>query len=248
MGKNNSKNQKMNSSFDADKAGNLGALELQITNSERGENSLDLRYDSVNPTTFSCSRFLQFYGPSFLVAMAYLDPGNIFGDIQAGYKGGYKLLWVLLSATTCGLLYQTVAARIGCVTGDDIATLARKLFEKRTAMGLWVMAEIAIIGADIQEVIGTAIALEILFGMPIWLGVLVTILDTFLFLMTQRYGQQKLEVVFALLIGIMGICFAYNFFSTNPDYGAIVSGLFIPSVPADAIDPMLGLILSLIHI
>lgn len=131
---------------------------------------------------------------------------------MAGTHGGYGLIWGLFLATFCGLIIQILSARVGIVTGRDLAVLCRQQYSKPMTYILWIMTEIAIIGSDIQEVIGTAIAFKILFGFPIWLGAIITILDTFTFLFIHACGVRKLEAFFAVLVGTMAICFWANMF------------------------------------
>ncbi|CAI2386614.1 unnamed protein product [Moneuplotes crassus] len=190
---------------------------------------------------FSFYKLWLYTGPGWLMSIAYLDPGNIEGDLLAGTHGGYGLIWTLFLATFCGLIIQILSARVGVVTGRDLAVLCREQFSKPMRYTLWVMAEIAIIGSDIQEVIGTAIAFKILFGFPIWVGSIITILDTFTFLFIHACGVRKLEAVFAVLVGTMAICFWCNMFIVLPDAGDVMGG-FVPQLPEDSTGEMIGLI------
>jgi len=135
-----------------------------------------------------------------------------------------------------------MAARIGVVTQRNLAKVAREQYSTHVRYILWIMTEIAIIGSDIQEVLGSATALFILFGLPLWVGALITILDSFLFLFIHYYGVRKLEIFFATLIGIMTVCFTINMFGAKPDYGQIALGTLIPTVPRGAWPATLGLI------
>mgnify|MGYP002714298374 FL=1 len=139
------------------------------------------------------------------MSIAYLDPGNIESDMQCGVIAGYKLLWILLWSTILGLLIQILSARIGVVTGKHLAELCYSRYHKLPRLLLWIMTEIAIIGSDMQEVIGTALALYMLTNrlLPLWAGVLITILDTFSFLFLDKFGVRKLEAFFGFLITIM---------------------------------------------
>ena len=139
------------------------------------------------------------------MSIAYLDPGNIESDMQTGVIANYRLLWVLLYSTILGLLMQILSARMGVVTGKHLAELCYSRYHKMPRLLLWIMTEIAIIGSDMQEVIGTALALYMLTNrwLPLWAGVLLTILDTVTFLFLDKYGLRKLETFFAFLIAIM---------------------------------------------
>lgn len=135
--------------------------------------------DADSPPPFSWSKLWRFTGPGFLMCIAFLDPGNLEGDLQAGAIAGYSLLWLLLWATVMGLLIQLLSARLGVATGRHLAELCRDEYPKWASVTLWLMAELALIGADIQEVIGSAIAIKILSGgaVPLWAGVLITAFD-----------------------------------------------------------------------
>ncbi|KAF6735724.1 Natural resistance-associated macrophage protein 2 [Oryzias melastigma] len=146
------------------------------------------------------------------MSIAYLDPGNIESDLQSGAKAGFKLLWVLLGATIIGLLLQRLAARLGVVTGMHLAEVCNRQYPTVPRVILWLMVELAIIGSDMQEVIGCAIAFNLLSvgRIPLWAGVLITITDTFVFLFLDKYGLRKLEAFFGVLITIMAISFGYE--------------------------------------
>ncbi|XP_072324587.1 natural resistance-associated macrophage protein 2-like isoform X2 [Scyliorhinus torazame] len=180
---------------------------------------------------FNLKKLWMFSGPGFLMSIAYLDPGNIESDLQSGAAAGYKLLWVLLGSTILGLLLQRLAARLGVVTGYDLAEICRIHYPKYPRIILWLMIEIAIIGSDMQEVIGTAIAINLLSNqrIPLWGGVIITIADTFAFLFLDRYGLRKLEAFFFFLITIMAVTFGYEYVVVKPDQGEVVKGLFYPS-------------------
>ncbi|GAB1598110.1 natural resistance-associated macrophage protein 2-like isoform X2 [Argonauta hians] len=179
---------------------------------------------------FSFRKLWAFTGPGFLMSIAYLDPGNIESDLQSGAKAGFKLLWVLMTSTILGLLMQRLAARLGVVTGMHLAEVCYRYYHKVPRLIIWIMVEIAIIGSDMQEVIGTATALYLLSNekIPLYGGVLITIIDTFTFLLLDKYGLRKLEAFFGLLITIMAIMFGYEYGAAAPDQGQIMKGLFIP--------------------
>ncbi|KAM5153331.1 natural resistance-associated macrophage protein 1 [Mantella aurantiaca] len=164
------------------------------------------------------------------MSIAYLDPGNIESDLQCGAIAGFKLLWVLLGATILGLVCQRLALRLGVVTGRDLGQICRDYYPKVPRWILWVLVEIAIIGSDMQEVIGTAIAFSLLSSgrIPLWGGVLITIVDTLFFLFLDKYGLRKLEAFFAFLITIMAITFGYEYVVVHPDQREVVKGMFYP--------------------
>nr|QCW64107.1 Natural resistance-associated macrophage protein [Botia dario] len=179
---------------------------------------------------FSFRKLWAFTGPGFLMSIAYLDPGNIESDLQSGAKAGYKLLWVLLGATIIGLLLQRLAARLGVVTGMHLAEVCNQYYPTRPRVILWLMVELAIIGSDMQEVIGCAIALNLLSvgRIPLWAGVLITIIDTFVFLFLDKYGLRKLEAFFGLLITVMAFSFGFEYVRVGPDQGEVLKGMFVP--------------------
>ncbi|KAB7497395.1 Protein Malvolio [Armadillidium nasatum] len=179
---------------------------------------------------FSFRKLWAFTGPGFLMSIAYLDPGNIESDLQSGSLAGYNLLWVLMWATILGLLMQRLAARLGTVTGMHLAEVCYRQYPKYPRLLLWIMVEIAIIGSDMQEVIGTSIAIYLLSNqtIPLWGGVIITIADTFTFLALDQYGLRKLEALFGFLITVMGITFGYEYGVVRPDQGQVMRGLFVP--------------------
>ncbi|XP_062323342.1 natural resistance-associated macrophage protein 2 [Osmerus eperlanus] len=179
---------------------------------------------------FSFRKLWAFTGPGFLMSIAYLDPGNIESDLQSGAKAGFKLLWVLLGATIIGLLLQRLAARLGVVTGMHLAEVCNREYPVVPRILLWLMVELAIIGSDMQEVIGCAIAFNLLSvgRIPLWAGVLITIIDTFVFLFLDKYGLRKLEAFFGFLITIMAVSFGYEYVLVSPDQGQLLKGMFMP--------------------
>ncbi|XP_056131248.1 natural resistance-associated macrophage protein 2-like [Lampris incognitus] len=179
---------------------------------------------------FSFRKLWAFTGPGFLMSIAYLDPGNIESDLQSGAKAGFKLLWVLLGATIIGLLLQRLAARLGVVTGMHLAEVCNRQYPTVPRIILWLMVELAIIGSDMQEVIGCAIALNLLSvgRIPLWGGVLITIIDTFVFLFLDKYGLRKLEAFFGLLITVMALSFGYEYVLVRPDQRQLLKGMFVP--------------------
>uniref|UniRef100_A0A672JDJ5 Natural resistance-associated macrophage protein 2-like n=1 Tax=Salarias fasciatus TaxID=181472 RepID=A0A672JDJ5_SALFA len=184
----------------------------------------------IPESVFSFRKLWAFTGPGFLMSIAYLDPGNIESDLQSGAKAGFKLLWVLLGATIIGLLLQRLAARLGVVTGMHLAEVCNRQYPTVPRIILWLMVELAIIGSDMQEVIGCAIALNLLSvgRIPLWAGVLITITDTFVFLFLDKYGLRKLEAFFGFLITVMAISFGYEYVLVKPDQGELLKGMFVP--------------------
>lgn len=201
--------------------------------------------DNDNKTPpFSWKKLWEFTGPGVLMCIAFLDPGNLEGDLQAGAIAGYSLLWLLLWATIMGLLIQLLSARIGVVTGKHMAEICRDEYPRWASLLLWCMAELALIGADIQEVIGSAIAINILSNgvVPLWVGVIITASDCFLFLFLENYGVRKLEAVFSVLISTMALSFAWMFVDTKPNGKELLVGLLVPKLSRKTIQKAVGIV------
>jgi manganese transport protein len=190
-------------------------------------------------------RFLAFLGPGYMVSVGYMDPGNWATDIAGGAQFGYTLLSVILLSNLMAILLQALAARLGIATGRDLAQACRDSFSKPVGVLLWLVCEAAIIACDLAEVIGTAIALQLLFGIPLIAGALITALDAFLVLLLMNRGFRFLEAfVIALLIVIAG-CFAVQIAAAAPPVAAIAKG-FLPSREIVANPAMLYIAIGII--
>ncbi|MFO0879882.1 MAG: Nramp family divalent metal transporter [Gemmataceae bacterium] len=174
-------------------------------------------------------RLLAFSGPALMVSVGYMDPGNWGTDLAAGSKYGYQLLWVLLMSNLMALLLQTLATRLGVVTGRDLAQACRERYPRRTGIGLWLLAEIAIIATDLAEVIGTIVGLKLLLGVPYLWGLGVCALDTFLLLLLQRRGVRLLELITLALVAIIAGSFFYEIVLARPDLAQVLRG-FAPGL------------------
>lgn len=172
---------------------------------------------------------LRFSGPGTLVAVGYMDPGNWVTSIGGGSRYGYQLLSVILLSSLVAMLLQYFAAKLGVVTGMDLAQATRAHVRRRLAIALWVVAELAIMATEVAEVLGSAIALNLLFGFPILFGVLLTVLDVFLLLALMRIGFRKIEAIVATLILTIMVVFVYEVALADPNLGAMVEGL-VPTV------------------
>lgn len=173
-------------------------------------------------------KMLAFSGPGYLIAVGYMDPGNWATDLAGGSRFGYTLLSVIMISNLMAILLQSLALRLGIVTGRDLAQACRDHYSPPVAFVLWILCEIAIIACDLAEVIGSAIALNLLFGIPLIWGVLLTALDVMLLLMLQNKGFRWLEAVVITLVATIGICFAAEIIFSRPDVAGILSG-FVPS-------------------
>lgn len=195
-----------------------------------GDKSLSEVHQSVAvPEKRSFFRTLfAFIGPAYLISVGYMDPGNWATDIAGGSKFGYSLIWVLLMSNIMALLLQSLAARLGIVKGWDLAQASRQQYPRWTNVSLYVLAEIAIAACDLAEIIGMAIGLNLLFGLPLLVGVVITILDTFLLLFLLNKGVRKMEAFILALIAIIGFSFIMQMIIVEPKASSIIKG-FIPS-------------------
>lgn len=175
-------------------------------------------------------RFLSFLGPAYLVSVGYMDPGNWATDLAGGSKYGYSLIWVLLMSNLMALLLQSLSARLGIVRGRDLAQANREAYPKYVNFTLWLLAEIAIAATDLAEVLGMAIGIQLLTGLPLVWGVSITVLDTFLLLYLQRLGIRKMEAFIIALVAVIGFCFLINIIIAQPQLFDVLKG-FIPSLP-----------------
>jgi manganese transport protein len=202
-----------------------------VTIKERLKDSLAEVNDSVKTYTTGSwlKRFLAFSGPAYLVSVGYMDPGNWATDIAGGSRFGYQLLWVLLMSNGMALLLQSLAARLGVVTGLDLAQASKKYFPKTINIALYLLAQFAIIACDLAEVLGFAIGVHLLFGLDLIWGVAISLLDTFLILALQRFGMKKLEAFIIALVGIIGVSFLIELLIAKPSLPEVSKG-FLPTV------------------
>ena len=177
-------------------------------------------------------RLLAFSGPAYLVSVGYMDPGNWATDIAAGSKFGYALIWVLVMSNLMAILLQSLSARLGIVAGMDLAQGCRSLFGRKVGVALWMLCEVAIAACDLAEVLGSAIGLQLLFGLPLVAGVLITAFDTLLLLVLHGRGVRWLEAFIITLITTVGLCMLTEIVLSKPDVTAIAAGL-VPSLPGE---------------
>ncbi|XP_058100740.1 metal transporter Nramp1-like isoform X1 [Magnolia sinica] len=197
----------------------------------------------IIPERKSWKNLFAYMGPGFLVSIAYIDPGNFETDLQAGAKYKYELLWIILVASCAALIIQSLAANLGVVTGKHLAEHCRAEYPRVPNFILWVLAEIAIVACDIPEVIGTAFALNMLFHIPVWSGVLLTGLSTLMLLALQQYGVRKLEFLIAFLVFTIAACFFVELGYAKPASSEVLKGLFIPQLKGNGAT---GLAISLL--
>lgn len=195
----------------------------------------------VNQSTNAFKRLIAFLGPAYLVSVGYMDPGNWATDIQGGALFGYSLLWVLLMSNLMAVLLQTLSARLGIITGRDLAQACRDNYPRPVAFSLWILCEIAIAACDLAELLGTAIGLNLLFGIPLLWGVLITAFDTILLLAIQNLGMRKFEAFIITLVFTIGLCFIIELFLAQPSVPGIIGG-FKPELPSGALLVAIGII------
>ncbi|MFO0406524.1 MAG: Nramp family divalent metal transporter [Labrys sp. (in: a-proteobacteria)] len=198
---------------------------------ERGEPSLSdvFRSVRVNPAASPWRRLTAFLGPGYLVAVGYMDPGNWATSLAGGSRFGYALLAVALVSNLMAILLQHLCARLAVATGRDLAQACRDTYPRPVAWALWLLAEIAIIATDIAEVIGTAIGLQLLFGLPLGIGVILTAADVFLILWLQSRGFRYLEAFIISLLAVIAVCFLVQILLASPDWGGVLRG-FVPTL------------------
>jgi manganese transport protein len=205
-------------------------------NHSHNYNSLSEVHQTVDTTALHkpvWKRILSFFGPAYLVSVGYMDPGNWATDLAGGSQFGYKLIWVLLMSNLMALLLQSLSSRLGIVRGRDLAQANRETYPKYVNYALYVLAEIAIAATDLAEVLGMAIGIQLLTGIPLLWAVLITVLDTFLLLVLQRLGMRKMEAFIICLVAIIGVSFLTEIILAKPNLAEVAVG-FIPSIPNDA--------------
>ena len=213
----------------------------------RGTPSLSEVFGSIRtrPTGSFWRKLVAFLGPGYLVAVGYMDPGNWATSLAGGSKFGYALLTIALISNVMAILLQALCARLGIGAGRDLAQACRDAFPRWASWPLWVVSEIAICATDLAEVIGTAIGLNLLFGIPLELGVIITALDVFLILWLQNIGFRWIEALIVTLLGVIAVCFAIQIALANPEWGAVIRG-FAPTTDIVRNPDMLYLAIGII--
>ncbi len=174
------------------------------------------------------ARLLPFLGPAFIASIAYVDPGNFATNIQGGARFGYELLWVIFGSNLMAMLLQALSAKLGIATGKNLAEHCRERFPRPVVWGMWVLMELVAMATDLAEFIGAAVALNLLFGIPLWIAGLLTAVATFLILSLERYGFRPLEAVITGFLAVIAISYIIETFLGHPDWAAIAHSTFIP--------------------
>ena len=183
-----------------------------------------------------------FLGPAFIASVAYVDPGNFATDVAGGAKYGYLLLWAVLAANLMAMLVQTLSAKLGIATGRNLAEVCRDNLSRRVSFGLWVQAEVIAMATDLAEVLGAALGLSLLFGIPLGWGAVIAVAAAFTILALQASGFRPLEAVIAVFVGVIVVAFAFELLAVTPDPGKMADDLFSPSFDGEALLIAVGII------
>src|ERR1700736_1569044 len=172
--------------------------------------------------------YLSFFGPAVVASIAYMDPGNFATNIQAGAKYGYELLWVVLLANLIAMLFQALSAKLGIVTGRNLAELCREQFSRPVAIAMWVVSEIAAMATDLAEFLGGAIGLSLVLGMPLMAGMVATGAIVYGILMFDRFGFRPVELIISNLVAVIAVCYLVEMFIAPVDWGAAALHTVMP--------------------
>src|SRR5918911_5751079 len=173
-------------------------------------------------------RILPFLGPAFVACVAYIDPGNFATNVAGGSKFGFTLVWVIVAANLMAMLIQTLSAKLGIATGRNLPEICRERFSTRTAIGLWIQAEVIAMATDLAEFLGAALGFHLLLGIALFPAALVTGVTAFLILGLQRFGFRPFEAVIAAIVGVIGACYVGELFYAKPPLGTVTEHAFLP--------------------
>jgi manganese transport protein len=174
------------------------------------------------------ARLMPFLGPAFIACVAYMDPGNFATNIQGGAKFGYQLLWVILASNLMAMLIQSLSAKLGIASGFNLAEQCRNNFPRPVVWSMWVIMELVAMATDLAEFLGAAIGFNLLFGIPLWIAGLLTVLVTFLILTLERYGFRPLEAVITALVGVVAVSYLVETILDRPEWSAVAYHTFVP--------------------
>ena len=203
----------------------LGNLEARHERSMR---------DALAGRTKGLRAFLPFFGPAVIASIAYMDPGNFATNIQAGAGYGYGLLWVLLAANLIAMLFQSLSAKLGIVTGRNLAEMCREQYTKPMVYVMWVVSEIAAMATDLAEFLGGAIGLSLIFGIPLLAGMAVTAVVTYLILVLEQGGFRRMEILIGAFVAVISLCYLAEVLIAPVDWAGVGSGLVTPNIPDNA--------------
>ena len=183
-----------------------------------------------------------FLGPAFIASVAYVDPGNFATDVAGGAKFGYLLLWAVLGANLMAMLVQTLSAKLGIATGRNLAEVCRDNLPRKVSFGLWLQAEVIAMATDLAEVLGAALGLSLLFGIPLGWGAVIAVAAAFAILALQTFGFRQLEAMIAVLVGVIVVAFAFELLQVTPNPGHMANDLFSPTFNGEALLLAVGII------
>jgi manganese transport protein len=190
--------------------------------------------DTLDGRRRGLAAVLPFAGPAVIASIAYMDPGNFATNIQAGARYGYGLLWVVLAANLIAMLFQALSAKLGIVTGRNLAEMCRAYVPRPVALVLWVVSEIAAMATDLAEFMGGAIGFSLLFGLPIFWGMVVTAIVTYGILIVEKRGFRPIELIIGSLVGVIGLSYLIEIFITPVDWGAVAYHAIVPQLKDSA--------------
>jgi manganese transport protein len=186
---------------------------------------------------------LLFAGPAVIASIAYMDPGNFATNIQAGAQFGYSLLWVVLMANLIAMLFQALSAKLGIATGKNLAEMCREQFSRPTVYAMWGVSEVAAMATDLAEFLGGAIALSLLFKLPLIAGMLITAIVTYGILLFEKNGFRPMEIIIGALVGVIGLCYLAEMFIAPVAWGQVAFHSVIPTMPnAEALTISVGIV------
>ncbi len=174
------------------------------------------------------TRLLPFLGPAFIASVAYIDPGNFATNIAAGAQFGYMLIWVIVASNLMAMLIQTLSAKLGIATGMNLAEHCRKMFPKPVVIGMWVLMELVAMATDLAEFLGAALGFNLLLGVPLFVGAVLTAISTFLILGLERFGFRPLEAVISAMVGVVTLCYVAEALIVKPDWGNVLYFAVVP--------------------
>src|SRR5512147_1450971 len=174
------------------------------------------------------ARLMPFLGPAFIASVAYMDPGNFATNIQGGAKFGYQLLWVIVASNLMAMLIQSLSAKLGIASGLNLAEQCRNNFPRPVVWGMWVLMELVAMATDLAEFLGAALGFNLLFGIPLWLAGIMTVVVTFLILGLERYGFRPLEAVITALVGVVAVSYLVEIVLNRPNWGQVLFHAVVP--------------------
>ncbi len=187
--------------------------------------------DALDGRRTGIRAFLPFFGPAVIASIAYMDPGNFATNIQAGAGYGYALLWVLLAANLIAMLFQALSAKLGIVTGMNLAEMCREQYPKPMVYAMWAVSEIAAMATDLAEFLGGAIGLSLIFGMPLLAGMVVTAIITYLILIMEQGGFRRMEILIGAFVAVISLSYLIEMLIAPVEWGSVAQGLTTPRLP-----------------